>query len=165
MPLQAHLLAPSSMNRTVKSILKKSINNVQPVFFDTNVVTDAVQQREPFANDAAQILRLVAQGYFKASVCATTVTTLDNLATKFSNSAKSRKLVACLISLCDVADVNKKVLLAALAAPMNGFEDAVIAQSAIASGIPAIITRNGKDFIGCGLNVFSPGEWLAGYAI
>ena len=152
------------MNRTIKSILKKSINNVQHVLLDTNVVIDAVQQREPFADNAAQILRLVEQGNIKASVCATTVTTLDYLATKFSNSAKSRKLVAYLISLCDVAVVNKKVLIAALAAPMSDFEDAVIAQSAIASGIPTIITRNGKYFVGCGLNVYSPGEWLAGYA-
>ena len=122
---------------------------------DTNTVIDAVQQRKPFAGDPAQIFRLVEQGYIKASVCTTTVTTLDYLATKFSDIAKSRKLVAYLMSLRDAADVNKKVLLAALASPMIDFEVGVTAQSAIASGIPTIITRNGKEFVGCGLNVFA----------
>ena len=37
--------------------------------------------------------------------------------------------------------------------------------SAKASGIPAIITRNGKDFVGCGLHVYSPSEWLAAYPL
>ena len=75
--------------------------------------------------------------------------------TKFVDAAQSRKLIQFLMSLCDVADANKRVLLAALAAPMKDFEDAVIAESAKASGIPAIITRNGKNFKGCSLNVYS----------
>lgn len=134
---------------------------MQHVLLDTNVVIDAIQQRAPFAQDAERILGLIEQGYVKASVCATTVTTLDYLATRFSDGATSRRLVTSLMTLCGVAEVNKRVLLAALATPMKDFEDAVIAESAKASGIPTIITRNGKDFVGCGLNVYSPGEWLA----
>lgn len=44
---------------------------------------------------------------------------------------------------------------------MRDFEDAVIAEAAKASGIASIITRHGQDFVGCGLQVYSPGEWLA----
>ena len=130
---------------------------------DTNVVMDMLLKRELFANDALEIFRLVESGDISACVCATTVTTVDYLVTKSVGGAQSRKLVAFLMSLCDVADVNKRVLLAALAAPMRDFEDAVIAEAAKASGIPSIITRNGKDFVGCGLNVYSPGEWLAAH--
>jgi predicted nucleic acid-binding protein len=152
------------MSRTTKNTLKKSINNVQHILLDTNVVIDVLLKREPFANESADIFRLVESGDASASVCATTVTTVDYLVTKFVGSAQSRKLVAFLMSLCDVADVNKRVLLAAMAAPMSDFEDAVIAESAKASGIPTIITRNGKDFVGCGLHVYSPSQWLAGFA-
>jgi predicted nucleic acid-binding protein len=141
--------------------LKKSTNKLQLILLDTNVVIDMLLKREPFANDAREIFRLVESGDIRASVCATTVTTVDYLVTKFVGGTQSRKLLVFLASLCDVAEVNKRVLLAALAAPMSDFEDAVIAESAKASGITSIITRNGKDFVGCGCNVYSPGEWLA----
>ena len=134
---------------------------MQHVLLDTNIVIDVLHQREPFAKEAAQILKLVEQGDIKASVCATTVTTIDYLATKFTDSAQSRKLVNFLLALCDVADVNKRVLLAALESSMTDYEDAVIAESAKSSGIRTIITRNGKDFKGSGLNVYSPSQWLA----
>ena len=149
------------MNRTTKNISKKRINKVQHILLDTNVVIDMLVKREPFANDALEIFELIESGDVKAHVCATTVTTVDYLVTKFVGSAQSRKLITFLMSLCDVADVSKRVLQAALDAPMSDFEDAVIAESAKASGIPTIITRNSKDFVGCGLNVYSPGEWLA----
>lgn len=149
------------MSQTIKNTLKKSTNKVQHILLDTNVVIDMLLKREPFANEALEIFQLIESGDIKASVGATTVTTIDYLVTKFVGSTQSRKLVTFLMSLCEVAEVNKRVLLAALAAPMSDFEDAVIAESAKASGIPSIITRNGKDFVGCGLSVYSPSQWLA----
>ena len=41
------------------------------------------------------------------------------------------------------------------------FEDAVLAESAHSAGAQAIITRNGRDFQGGPLRVYSPLEWLA----
>ena len=65
-----------------------------------------------------------------------------------------------LLKTFNIAPVNRAVLHDAAELNFKDFEDAAIAQSAIASGIPTIITRNAKDFVGCGLNVCSPGEWL-----
>lgn len=149
------------MSQTIKNTSKTSTNKVQHILLDTNVVVDMLLKREPFANDALEIFQLLESGDVKASVCATTVTTVDYLAAKFVGGAQARTLIRFLMSLCDVADVNKRILLAALESPTSDFEDAVIAESAKASGIPTIITRNGKDFKGCGLNVYSPSEYLA----
>ncbi len=38
---------------------------------------------------------------------------------------------------------------------------AVLAEATRAAGVRNIITRNTKDFVGCGLAVFTPMEWLA----
>ena len=138
---------------------------MQHVLVDTNVVIDLLVEREPYVREAVEIFQLLESGKVKASVCATTVTTVDYLATESVGTGPSRKLIDFLMALCDVADVNKRVLLAALSSPMKDFEDAVIAESAKASGIPTIITRNGKDFVDCGLNVYSPRQWLAASAI
>ena len=153
------------MSPTIKSTLKTSISKVRHILLDTNVVIDLLLRREPFDLEAREVFQLIESGDTKASVCATTVTTIDYLVTKSAGTRQSHKLLGFLLALCDIADVNKRVLLAALSAPMSDFEDAVIAESAKASGITTIITRNGKDFVGCGLNVYSPSQWLASNAI
>ncbi len=149
------------MSRTTKSTSKKSTSNVKYVLIDTHVVVDALINREPFVHEAREIFRQIEFGEVRASVCATTLTTVDYLSAKFLGAAKSRELIGFVLSLCEVAEVNKKILAAALIAPMADFEDAVIAESAKASGLPTLITRNGKDFKGCGLQVYSPSQWLA----
>ena len=138
---------------------------MQHFLVDTNVVIDLLVEHEPYAREAVEIFQLLESGNVKASVCATTVTTVDYLVTKSVGAGPSRKLIGFLMAMCDVADVNKRVLLEALSSPIKDFEDAVIAESAKASGIPTIITRNGRDFVGCGLNVYSPRQWLVANAI
>ena len=138
---------------------------MQHFLVDTNVVIDLLVEREPYVREAVEIFQLLESGNVKASVCATTVTTVDYLVTKSVGAGPSRKLIGFLMAMCDVADVNKRVLLEALSSPIKDFEDAVIAESAKASGIPTIITRNGRDFVGCGLNVYSPRQWLVANAI
>lgn len=131
------------------------------VLLDTNVVLDALLARPLFVDDARELLQSVERGDLNACVCATTVTTIDYLLAKSLGAAESRRLIAVLLSLCKVAAVTGAVINDALLAPMSDFEDAVIVESARACGVPTIITRNGKDFRGCGLNIYSPREWLA----
>ena len=44
---------------------------------------------------------------------------------------------------------------------MNDFEDAAQAAAAATAGVEAIITRNGVDFSGAPIPVYSPDEFLA----
>ena len=153
------------MSLTIKSTSKKSISKVQHILLDTNVVLDLLLKREPFFPEATEIFQWIESGDAKACVCATTPTTIDYLVTKSVGAAQSRKFLGFLLALCDIVDVEKRVLMSALSAPMSDFEDAVIAESAKASGIPAIITQNGKDFVDRGLRVYSPrlSGWLPTY--
>lgn len=134
---------------------------VPVVLFDTNVVLDALLMREPFVVEARELFEMSETGAIKAYVCATTLTTIDYLAAKAVGAAKARKLMTLILSLCEVAPVTRAVLENAIASSLTDFEDAVQCQSAVASGVGTIITRNGKDFRGCGLSVYSPREWLA----
>jgi predicted nucleic acid-binding protein len=131
------------------------------VLLDTNVVLDALLRREPFVVEAREIFQMAESGAIKAFVCATTLTTIDYLAAKAVGATKARKLMTLILSLCEVAPVTRAVLEDAIASSLTDFEDAVLCQAALASGLETIITRNGKDFRGCGLSVYSPREWLA----
>lgn len=136
-------------------------SNVSVVLLDTNVVLDALLLREPFAVEARELFQMAESGDIKAFVCATTLTTIDYLAAKTVGAAKARKLLTLILSLCEVAPVTRTVLENAIASSLSDFEDAVLCQAAVACGVGTIITRNAKDFRGCGLSVYSPREWLA----
>ena len=135
------------------------------VLLDTNIIIDVFLQRQPFAQDADSLVLLIEDGKLQASLCANTVTTLDYLLSGALGKLVARGHIRRLLKTFDIAPVNRAVLHEAAESNLKDFEDAVIAESAKASGIPAIITRNGKDFVGCGLHVYSPGQWLAGFAI
>lgn len=131
------------------------------VLLDTNIIVDVLLRRQPFVQEADALLLLVEDGKLQASLCANSVTTVDYLLSGAIGKPASRGHIKRLLKTFDIAPVNRAVLHNAAESTLKDFEDAVIAESAKSSGIPTIITRNGKDFVGCGLNVYSPGEWLA----
>ena len=131
-----------------------------PVLLDTNVVLDVLLSREAFVQDGRAIFEQIERGELSAFVCATTVTTIDYLASKALGAPAARKLLALLLDLCEVAPVTRAVLSDAIKSPLGDFEDAVLCHAALGCGISAIITRNGKDFRGSGLQIYSPREWL-----
>lgn len=131
------------------------------VLFDTNVVLDVLLDREPHAEVAAQLLSLVDQDRLDGIVCATTVTTIHYLASKTVGDPEASRMVGELLAMFDVAGVDLDVLNAALGLGFSDFEDAVLHEAASAAGASAIVTRNGRDFMGARLPVFEPHELLA----
>jgi predicted nucleic acid-binding protein len=132
------------------------------VLIDTNVVLDLLLAREAFVDDADQIVSCIESGVMQGYIGATSLTTVDYFASKAFGRDKARLLVKHVMSIFEVATVNRAVLEAALLAPMKDFEDAVLVAAARLHGIPTIITRDAKDFVGCGLQIYSPREWLVG---
>lgn len=128
---------------------------------DTNVVLDLLLNRAPFADAAAAVFTQIESGAAMACVCATTITTLHYLAEKAVGDTLARQHIRQLLTLLEVAPVTRSVIDLALNSPLKDFEDAVLAESAHCAGAQAIITRNGRDFQGGPLRVYSPLEWLA----
>ncbi len=116
------------------------------VLFDTNVILDVLLNREPFAADAICLLQAVEHGAVEGFLCATTLTTIDYLATKTLGKAKSRQAIGQLLRLFSVAPVNEQVLTVALVSEFADFEDAVLYASGLFVGMDALVTRNVKDF-------------------
>jgi predicted nucleic acid-binding protein len=131
------------------------------VILDTHVVLDLLLPREPFVQAAVDIFCLVETTRIDACLCATTFTTIDYLLTRSLPVSDSRDALRRLISLFEIAPVNRSVIERALACRMNDFEDAVLAEAGHMAGASSIITRNRKDFALSGLKVFDPDEFLA----
>jgi predicted nucleic acid-binding protein len=116
--------------------------------------------RPPFSDPASKLLSLVEQGEISGIICATTVTTIHYLATKAIGKNESQKKIKDLITLFEIAPVNRAVIEDALKSNFSDFEDAVIYQAANHAGAEAIATRDPKGFKRSKLPVYSAMEIL-----
>ena len=135
------------------------------ILLDTNVVLDVLLAREPFVENAARIFAMVERGEAEGLLCATTLTTVDYLLCQSLSEREARTAVRLLLSLFEIATVNRVVLDAALEGTMRDFEDAVLAQSASHGGADRIVTRNTQHFRGSPVPAVDPAEFLAPFAV
>lgn len=134
------------------------------VLFDTDVLLDVLLDREPFAEASAQLLSLVELARIAGGVASTSVTTIYYLMRKSLGAARTRRAVEDLLSLLEVAPVNRIVLTQAVASKIADFEDAVIAHAAHESQSDVIATRNVKDFKHSPVPAQRPDDILAAIA-
>jgi hypothetical protein len=123
-------------------------------------VLDVLLDREPYIEAASYLFSQVEQGELVGSICATTVTTVYYLTAKSLDSTRAVHNVQKLLTLFEVATVNRAVLEAALTADFSDFEDAVIHEAARHTDAGAIVTRNAKDFAKASIPIYVPDELM-----
>lgn len=126
---------------------------------DTNIIIDALQSREDFLVDAREIVLRTTEydGYISAS----SITDIFYLQQRyFHDKKKARKNLAELLEIFNVLDTTAKDCRNALRSEISDFEDAVLVESALRSGLDCIITRNNKDFKNSKVKICSPTEFL-----
>jgi predicted nucleic acid-binding protein len=128
------------------------------ILFDTNIVLDVLMDRMPFSDTAVELFSRVEDGAIIGYLCSTTITTVYYLASKALGAARAQEEIGKLLSLFEVAQVNRLVLESALVADFNDFEDAVIHEAACHVGADAIVTRNPKDFKKSRVSIYSSEE-------
>ena len=116
------------------------------ILLDTNIVLDLLMDRMPFSDTAVELFSKVEDGTIIGYLCGTTITTVYYLASRTLGAARAQEEIRKLLSLFEVAPVNRLVLESALVVDFNDFEDAVIHEAACHVGADAIVTRNLKDF-------------------
>ena len=114
--------------------------------FDTNVLIDFFLDREPFSQDATDLIQRVERLEFQGMACAASVTTVDYLARRAVGLTEAKAQLAFLLSIFEVAPVNGAMLRAALEGGVRDYEDAVIAESARRANADYIVTRDLRDF-------------------
>jgi len=130
------------------------------VLIDTNIVLDVLLARRPFVESASRVFALVEQSRIEASLCATTVTTIDYLLTQSLSRDEGRQALRGLLELFEIAPVNRSVIEKALRGKIEDFKDAVLEQAGCLVGAEAIITRNTKDFRKSSIKALDPTELL-----
>ena len=129
--------------------------------FDANVLMDVLLERQPFADESAQVVDQVVRGAVTGLIGATTVTTIFYLAKREIGSKEAMRHIQKLMNLYEVAPVTRSVFDAAITSNSPDFEDVVLAEAAHQAGAQAIITRNLKDFARSPVRAYTPRQWLA----
>lgn len=131
------------------------------VLIDTCVVMDALQNREPFAQDAQALLLAAANQQVTGYVTAKEMTDIYYLTHRCTHDRETTKtLMGRLGMLLDILDTTNSDIRRALASELSDYEDAVMAETAIREGMDCIISRNLHDYRKFRLPVYSPHDFL-----
>jgi predicted nucleic acid-binding protein len=128
------------------------------VLFDTNIILDILLNRKPFIALSANLVSLVETNKIEGYLCATTVTTIDYLVSKAHNRKVAKISIQKLLSMFEIAQVNKHVLQLSSESKFDDFEDAVQYYSGQLVGVDSIVTRNIKDYKKAEYPIYSPSE-------
>lgn len=132
------------------------------IVIDTNVILDVYLNREPFAADSAELLRLCEKGRVKGSITANTVTDIYYILGKqLRDKNKLKALLSRLFEIVSITDVTGADIRRALELPVDDYEDAVVVQCATRTKSQYIITRNEGDFVSSSIPVLSPSAFLS----
>ena len=128
---------------------------------DTCIVIDALQNREGFCDDAHKIFIAVANKRFMGFLSAKSVTDIYYLTHHYTHSDKdTRTVLNTLFQLFELIDTAGMDCRRAISSDISDYEDAVMVESAVRSGIDCIVTRNIKDYDKSPVPVYLPSDFL-----
>lgn len=128
---------------------------------DTCIIVDALQSREPFCPDAQNIFLLCANNAFEGFITAKAVTDIYYLAHRQTHSdLTTRDILLKLFSLFGLLDTSASDIRNAITSELSDYEDAVMTETALRSGMKCIVTRNVKDYRKSPVPVYTPAEFI-----
>lgn len=132
------------------------------ILLDTNVVLDAVANREPFSYDAQKIITLILDSRIEGYITANSITDIYYIARKHLNQLNLYKTMHSLFTIFGIVDVLGTDCFKALDFPLKDYEDALILVCSDRAVMDCIISRD-KEFLQnakFSVPVISPAEFL-----
>lgn len=131
------------------------------ILLDTCVVVDLLQRREPFCDDAYAVFLAAANRRFDGFVTAKSLTDIYYLTHRLTHDdLKTRKVLSTLLIPLDLLDTAGLDCRKAISSDVSDYEDAVMVETAIRTGMDAIVTRNTRDYARSAVPVYTTSELL-----
>ena len=129
--------------------------------FDTCIAVDVLQHREPFWADSYAAFLAVANRRAQGFLTAKSLTDIYYLTHRQTHdNAKTRKILSVLLVVLDLLDTTAFDCRKALLSNVGDYEDAVMVETAVRSGMDCIVTRNVRDYKQSSLPVYTPLSFL-----
>jgi len=138
---------------------------MENVLIDTDVILDFFFDREPFAEFATDILNLCEENKIKGFTTPVIICNTYYLLRKTAKHDIVIEKIKQLLTIIDVLQIDKEVVLDSLNSDFKDFEDALQNYAAVKNGkISIVLTRNIKDYKKSELAVMTPETYLRGTA-
>jgi predicted nucleic acid-binding protein len=136
---------------------------MENILIDTDVILDFFFDREPFAEFATDILNLCEENKLKGFTTPVIICNVYYLLRKTAKHEIVIEKIKQLLTIIDVLNINKEVVLDSLNSDFKDFEDALQNFSAVKNGkISIVLTSNIKDYKKSELAVMTPETYLRG---
>ena len=131
------------------------------ILIDTDVILDFFFDRQPFSEFATTIIswseKKQIEGFITPVIC-------SNVYYLLRQTAKHEKVIeklTQLLTIVDVIQMDRQIIISALTSDFNDFEDALQNFAAIQQGdINVILTRNIKDYKKSKIGVMTPENYI-----
>ena len=131
------------------------------VLVDTNIIIDALANREPYADNAKKFWEKCAAREVTGILAAHSIPNMFYIFRKNFSQDERRFLLKNLCNIFKISDLNAKKILAALEnEKFVDFEDCLQEECAVESMADYIVTRNPADFANSRVKVILPEEFL-----
>ncbi|MCC8166339.1 MAG: PIN domain-containing protein [Planctomycetes bacterium] len=115
--------------------------------FDTNVLLDALADREGFSEDAKALFRLVAEEKIHGYISGSCITDIYYILRKEVGLKQCRYALGILLDFFTIVSVGGTACSTAFEMGWDDYEDAVVATCAISAKVDVLVTRDAK-FLG-----------------
>ena len=136
------------------------------VLIDTNVLLDYLLTREPFYEDAKDIVVACTEGKAKGCIAAHSISNMFYILRKDYSIKERREILSNLCLIFDVEGIDKEKILAGLQnEDFTDFEDCLQDECAKQIHADYIITRNTDDFSNSHIPAITPSDFLEKYSL
>jgi len=134
---------------------------VNKILIDTNVLLDYLLEREPFFEDAKEVILSCTDGKVKGCIAAHSIPNMFFILRKDYNAKERREVLLNLCKIFDVEGIDKAKLLAGLSnEDFTDFEDCLQMECAKSYGADYIVTRNVADYSVSEVKAIEPKDYL-----
>lgn len=131
------------------------------ILFDTCVILDYLMRREPFAEDAKELVNKVANTNIEGFVTVKSMMDIHYiLKNRFHDEKRVRKILMDLSNIFEVTDSLTYCCLKSFNSKINDFEDALMSQTGEVLDVDYFVTRNKQDYKNSKLKVKTPKELI-----
>lgn len=131
------------------------------ILFDTCVILDYLMRREPFAEDAKELVNKVANTNIEGFVTVKSMMDIHYiLKNRFHDEKRVRKILMDLSNIFEVTDSLTYCCLKSFNSKINDFEDALMSQTGEVLDVDYFVTRNKNDYNKSKLKVKTPKELI-----
>jgi predicted nucleic acid-binding protein len=130
------------------------------VLLDTNVILDALLDREPWVTEARAIWAAHLQFQVAAHVTATSLTDVFYVARRIAGGERAWLAVGACLDQLYIIPVGPTELRSAAGQGHGDFEDHLQIALALANEVDAIVTRDPVGFVGSPITILTPTQFV-----